>query len=282
VTLTHFRKTDPYNGSEEPHPLTTLEPPISPDPPIEISGATDRGLVRPSNEDSYVILQGQDVPHWCLVVTAVFDGVGGLGNGQEASAGAARYLAELLVAPTFEQVPRGGPGQVLADLMLELHAMLRRDRQREPHLKKMATTATIALVARAQPKILWIGHVGDSPALRLRAGSIEKLVAEDSLVAGMVRDGLITPEKAQRHPQRHVITQALGHSEEINPHVNSHEVKLGNRYLLCTDGLTTMLPEARILEIAAAAVPQTACQDLIAAANNAGGIDNITVILMGF
>ena len=108
------------------------------------------------------------------------------------------------------------------------------------------------------------------------------MVREDSLVAGMVRDGLISPEKAQCHPQRHVITQALGHSEEINPHVSAHKVASGNRYLLCTDGLTNMLPEARIRGIATATSPQSACQRLIAAANSAGGLDNITVILMKF
>ena len=258
------------------------EPVNAPAPALEIAGGTDRGLVRPSNEDSYVVLQGAGAPRWCSAATGVFDGVGGLGNGMEASSRAARYMTELLMAPSLQRVPHPVPGKVVADLMLGLHSRLRADRQREPTLKRMATTATVALLVRAAPAVLWIGHVGDSPALRLRAGSIQKLVVEDSLVAGLLRDGLVEPEQVQHHPQRHVITQALGHSEEVSPHVSAHEVKPGDCYLLCTDGLTTMLPETRILEIVADESAQTACRDLIAAAKTAGGIDNITVIIMKF
>ena len=101
-------------------------------------------------------------------------------------------------------------------------------------------------------------------------------------MAGLLRDELIKPEQVRGHPQRRVITQALGHSEEINPHVSAHIINPGDCYLLCTGGLTTMLPEARILEIVSAGSPETACRDLIAAANIAGGVDTTTVIIMQF
>ena len=248
---------------------------------VEIAGSTDRGLVRPFNEDSYVILQESAVPGWCSAVVGIFDGVGGLEHGQEASSRAARYLPELLD-------PGGGlgaeedPGQAVADLTLGLHARLKADQRNEPALVSMASTGTIALLPRTSPTVLWIGHVGDSPALRLRTGSIQKLVEEDSLVAAMLRDGLIQPEQARRHPQRHVITQALGHNKEIIPHVSAHQVYPGDSYLLCTDGLTGMLPEVAILEIATGKSPQAACRDLITAVNTAGGFDNITVVIMQF
>ena len=111
---------------------------------------------------------------------------------------------------------------------------------------------------------------------------MSKLIAEDSLMAGLLRAGTINPEQARRHPQRHVLTQALGHSPEVNPHVSAHEVRPGDVFLLCTDGLTNMVPEGRILEIVAAEPPRAACRDLITAANSAGGVDNITMLLMKF
>ncbi len=252
------------------------------DPELEIAGGTDRGLVRPSNEDSYVILQERAVPSWCSAVVGIFDGVGGLDNGQEASSRAARYLPELLLDPGVGLGADAGTGQVVANLALGLHSRLKSDQRGEPALGSMASTGTIALLPRTSPTVLWIGHVGDSPVVRLRAGSVQKLVEEDSLVAAMLRDGLIQPEQARRHPQRHVITQALGYNEEITPHVGAHQVYPGDCYLLCTDGLTGMLPESAILEIATGKTPQAACRDLITAANTVGGFDNITVVIMQF
>ncbi len=267
---------------EENNKLVESEPLTPLSLKVEIAASTDRGLVRPSNEDCYVVLQGADVPLWCSAVAAVFDGVGGLSHGEEARSRAAKYLPELLMDLSMQRAQLEEPEKVVGELMLGLHNRLKADRAQEPALMTMATTATVALLTRASPAILWIGHVGDSPVLRLRAGSMNKLIAEDSLVAGMLRAGLINAEEAQRHPQRHVITQALGHSPEVNPHVSAHEVSPGDVYLLCTDGLTNMLPESRILEIMAVGSPSTACQGLIAAANSAGGADNITVILMQF
>ena len=252
------------------------------DPQLEITGSTDRGLVRPLNEDSYVILQESAVPSWCSAVVGIFDGVGGLSNGREASSRAARYLPELLLDPGVGLGPDAGPEQVVANLALGLHSRLKSDQRSEPALGSMASTGTIALLPRTFPTVLWIGHVGDSPVLRLRAGEVRKLVEEDSLVAALLRDGLIQPEQARRHPQRHVITQALGHNEEIIPHVSAHRVYPGDCYLLCSDGLTGMLPEAAIHEIATGKSPQAACRDLITAANTAGGFDNITVVIMQF
>ncbi len=267
---------------EERHQLVESEPlnPLS--LRVEIAGSTDRGLVRPINEDSYVILQEKTVPSWCSAVVGIFDGVGGLANGQEASSRAARYLPELLLGPLLRPGLRPDPGQAVVDLILGLHNRLKADQRGKPALGSMASTGTMALLPRTSPTILWIGHVGDSPVLRLRAGSVQKLVEEDSLVAAMLRDGLIQPEQARHHPQRHVITQALGHDEEIVPHISAHQVYPGDCYLLCTDGLTGMLPEASILEIVTGKSPQAACRDLIMAANTAGGFDNITVVIMQF
>jgi protein phosphatase len=146
----------------------------------------------------------------------------------------------------------------------------------------MATTATVALLVRASPWTLWLGYVGDSPAFRIRDGQLEKLVAEDSLVSSLLSAGLISPEQAAHHPRRHVITQALGYSVEVTPHVSAHHVEPGDSFLLCTDGLTNTVPEESILAVIVAEPPGTACRKLIDAANTAGGADNITVVVLQF
>jgi len=102
------------------------------------------------------------------------------------------------------------------------------------------------------------------------------------VVGELVGKGLVAPEDAARHPRRHVITQALGSPRGISPHVAAHPVEPGDRYMLCTDGLTTMVSEGAIRSILRAEPPPTACKQLIQAANDAGGVDNVTVVVMKF
>ena len=154
------------------------------------------------------------------------------------------------------------------------------DQLRDPTLLGMATTATVALLHNAFPASLWIGHVGDSPAFRLRHGQLQKLLREDSVVCDMVDEGLVTPEDAVHHPKRHIITQALGGHGGISPHVTAHDVEPGDCLMLCTDGLTNMVSEVDIGRIIGAETPASACKKLIEAANNAGGADNVTVVVM--
>ena len=136
----------------------------------------------------------------------------------------------------------------------------------------MATTATVALLAKAFPATPWIEHVGDSPAFRLRDGQLHKLIREDSVAGDLVRDGLVAPEDAARHPQRHIITQALGSHRGISPHLSGHSVEPGDCFVLCTDGLTTMVSDDAIRSILEADPPLTASKQLIEAANSAGGL----------
>jgi len=249
---------------------------------IEIAGMTDRGLVRPSNEDSFVVLQEPALPSQYLALAGVFDGVGGQAHGARASSTAAKHLAQLVGDSSLPLVSPRAPKVELEQLMQQLHKRLKLDGLRDPSLQGMATTAAVALLAKAFPATLWIGHVGDSPAFLLRGGRLKKLTREDSLVCDLVDQGLVAPEDAARHPKRHFITQALGSHMGITPHVAAHTVRHGDCYLLCTDGLTTMVSEDMIGSILADESPAMACDHLIEAANNAGGIDNITVVVVKF
>lgn len=249
---------------------------------IEIAGMTDRGLVRPSNEDAFVVLQEPALPSHYLAVAGVFDGVGGQAHGARASSAAARYLAQLVGHSSLSLVSLRAPKVELEELMQQLHKRVKLEGLRAPALQGMATTATVALLAKVFPVTLWIGHVGDSPAFRLRGGQLHKLIREDSVVCDLVGKGLVDPEDVARHPQRHIITQAVGSHRGISPHVAAHAVEPGDCFMLCTDGLTTMVSEEVIRAILEAEPPPTACKQLIEAANDAGGIDNVTVVVMKF
>ena len=144
----------------------------------------------------------------------------------------------------------------------------------------MGTTFTVALVDEQAGAVVF-GHVGDSRAYRVRDGVLEQITTDHSLVAELVESGVLTPEEAERHPQRSAITRALGTEPEVEPDVFTIEVAPGDLFLLCSDGLSDMLTEERI----AAAIeraggdPTAAGEELVRNANAEGGDDNITVLL---
>ena len=260
------------------------KPPTGQKSRLEIFGRTDPGLLRPVNEDTFVVLKEPDLPKWCVAAAAVFDGVGGLGNGWRASTQASAYFVNILKEQSRSSAkPKAPePESELSDILCEIHSRLREELRHDANINKMATTAIIALVPKSAPSSLWVGHVGDSPVILLRRNTAKMLAAEDSLVWELMKDGLITPKEARHHPRRHVITQALGYGEFLTPHADVHESLPGDWFLLCTDGLTAMLTEPEILKIVQKKSPKQACTDLIDAANAAGGSDNITVVAMKF
>lgn len=247
---------------------------------IEMAGMTDRGLVRPTNEDSFVVLQEPALPDRYLAVAGVFDGVGGRSHGAVASFSAATRLTQLFGESALPSVSSLPPKVELEEIMQQLQERLELEQLSDPTLQDMATTATVALLHKAFPSSLWIGHVGDSPAFRLRDGQLQKIVREDSVVCDMVDEGLVAPEDAARHPKRHIITQALGSHRGIRPNIAIHAIEPDDCFMLCTDGLTNMVSEDTIHRILESKTPASACKLLIEAANDAGGTDNVTVVVI--
>ena len=142
----------------------------------------------------------------------------------------------------------------------------------------MGTTLTVALADLAGDTIA-IGHVGDSRAYRIRDGALEQLTEDHSLVAELVRRGRLSPEEAETHPQRSVITRALGTDPDVNVDLFTVEGLPGDLFLLCSDGLTTMVPDAELLDLAAGRNDlEAVARALVNAANAAGGEDNVTVV----
>jgi serine/threonine protein phosphatase PrpC len=222
---------------------------------------TDTGRQRRANEDSLLARSP-------LFVVA--DGMGGAQAGEVASRIAVDVFEEGL-GDTAE------PERGLADRASAANARIHELSHANAEHAGMGTTLTAVYVA---PEEVVIAHVGDSRAYRLRDGGLSRLTDDHSLVDELMRQGKITPEEALDHPQRSVITRALGPEPSVEVDTRSYAARTGDVYLLCSDGLTTMLPEARLSQILSSHMRlREAGEALIAAANEAGGRDNITVVL---
>jgi protein phosphatase len=232
---------------------------------VRVGARSDIGRARVRNEDSYLVKEP---------LFAVADGLGGHKGGDVASS---------LALNTIEASATTGQQEDLDHLVEQIrqanHRVLERG-ETDKDLRGMGTTLTALLTGDGKAHVV---HVGDSRAYRLRDGALQQLTEDHTLVQRMVREGKLTEDEAARHPQRSVITRALGVEEEIPVDQLTLDVQEGDRVLLCTDGLTSMVGRDRIQEILASEhEPQGACDRLIDAANRAGGEDNITVIVVDF
>ena len=225
------------------------------------ASVTDTGRRRRHNEDAYVC----EPP-----LFAVADGMGGAQAGELASGLAAAALRD-------ETSELTGGEQRVDDLIQEANRRVYQRQSQDASASGMGTTMTVALVEDGR---VAIGHVGDSRAYLIRERKLEQLTEDHSLVAELVRSGKLSPEEAERHPQRSVITRALGTDPDVDVDTFSIETKPGDLFLLCSDGLTSMVDDQTILrevERNRADLP-AAAKALVRAANKGGGEDNITVV----
>ena len=224
---------------------------------------TDVGRVREGNEDSYLA----EPP-----LFAIADGMGGHSAGEVASETAVKVISDGAGQVSSED-PRS-----LARLLNNANAAIYTKAQSDAALRGMGTTCTLLMAGEDSAHI---AHVGDSRAYRLRDGELEQLTDDHTLVGRMVREGQISSEEAQHHPQRNVITNALGLDTDIAVDLREIEARPGDRLLLCSDGLSSMVSDSDIAAAAnAAADPQEAAEALVDLALEAGGEDNITVLVV--
>ncbi len=221
---------------------------------------TDTGRQRNANEDSYFARSP---------VFAVADGMGGAQAGEVASriAATAFERSEIGDEPAETQLE-----QIATSANQEIHDLAQRDSTRAG----MGTTLTAALFRDDE---LALGHVGDSRAYVLRDGELKRLTKDHSLVEELRRQGRLTEEEAEEHPQRSIITRALGPEPDVKVDTMTFKAKSGDIFLLCSDGLTTMVPDSDIRDILVNARSlRSAVNKLIDAANSGGGRDNITAV----
>jgi serine/threonine protein phosphatase PrpC len=221
---------------------------------------SDLGRHRRGNEDSYYVRSP-------LFVVA--DGMGGAQAGEVAS--------EMAVAPFERGLPDGAPAEALVELIEEANRAIHERSRSDADYAGMGTTVTAAYAGEDE---VTIGHVGDSRAYVLRDGELIRLTRDHSLVDELIRQGRLTAEEAEAHPQRSVITRALGPEPRVEVDVDVFPARAGDVFLLCSDGLTGMVAEPRVQELLEESPSlERAGRALIAAANDAGGRDNITVVL---
>jgi protein phosphatase len=222
---------------------------------------TDTGRQRSENEDSLFVR---------APIFVVADGMGGAQAGEVASKAAAEAFDR--------ELPDAPPERVLRETIEAANSQIHDLARSDPSRAGMGTTITAAIV-NAQSEEVGIGHVGDSRAYRFRAGQLEQLTRDHSLVEEMRRKGQITDAQAEDHPQRSIITRALGPEPEVEVDVQTVPAAPGDVFLLCSDGLTTMVGEDRIAAVlASSGSMREAVRALVDEANRAGGRDNITAL----
>ena len=226
-------------------------------------GVSDPGRRRRRNEDAYVA----EPP-----LFAIADGMGGAQAGEVASGLAAAVLQEPLE-------DAGDGEERVASLIREANRRVFQRSNEDAATSGMGTTMTVALVDSGAATIAF-GHVGDSRAYRVRGGELEQLTDDHSLVGELVRSGRLSPEEAEQHPQRSVITRALGTEPDVDVDTFTVDAEPDDIYLLCSDGLTDMVSGREILSVVESAGDlEDAARGLVDAANEGGGEDNITVVL---
>ena len=175
------------------------------------------------------------------------------------------------------------PPQFLTELITQAHLAIMGRAQLEPKLKGMGTTLVMLLIHSSDTPEAHVAHLGDSRAYRFRSGTLTPLTRDHTLIEKYLTRGILTEKAARTHPERHVLTRALGMSAPMKPSISSSPLETEDLLLLCSDGLTKMLEDDDIRHIMADAKgdPIRACDNLIDASLEHGGTDNVTVVVIG-
>lgn len=242
---------------------------------LEHASLSDRGRVRQNNEDSCAVFvpegAGELADRGAVFVVA--DGMGGHRGGEIASRIAVRTIVAFYTANADEN-----RSHALARAFREANKTIIEESVADSTLFGMGTTCTALALFRGQA---FLAHVGDSRAYHLRAGRVTQITRDHSIVGEMVRSGILSDEDARNHPKRNVITKSLGAQDEIAADMPAAlDIEPGDRFVLCSDGLTAYLSDSDIGEVVSGSTPADACKKLVRMANEAGGRDNITVLVV--
>lgn len=235
---------------------------------LNFAGLSDPGLIRSNNQDAYYI---DPEKRFCIVA----DGMGGHAGGEEASRIATEEIQAYLTA-NWESSQSSQ--EILVQALWQANEAILQDQQNHPERADMGTTVVV-LIFR-EPESPWCAHVGDSRLYRLRGEELEQITEDHTWVARAIKLGDITFEEARNHPFRHVLSRCLGREDLHQVDVQSLDVKIGDRLLLCSDGLTEELIEPKIADCLQDSMLEKAAESLVEAAKAHGGHDNITVALV--
>ncbi|HLW88839.1 MAG TPA: Stp1/IreP family PP2C-type Ser/Thr phosphatase [Terriglobales bacterium] len=245
-------------------------------PGIEVAGLSDLGCQRENNEDSYSYWEPASDADFAQKgrLAIVADGMGGHEGGQEAS-----RIAVEVIQETYASVAATDPQALLTAGFHEAHLRIQNYAAANSKLRGMGTTATAVVLLANR---LYYAHIGDSRLYRVTREEISRLTHDHSYVSRLVESGVITPEEAEAHPQRNILTAALGAGSEVAVETPELPIplKAGETLVLCTDGLWGQLTDLELQRTVVQNSPATACRALVNLARERGGPDNITVQLL--
>ena len=235
-------------------------------------GMTDRGTVRPQNQDGFYL----DVPSARLAIGVVCDGMGGARAGNIASQMAVETFVDTLQSlQEGEELP---PGQVLEQAAEAANRTVYHRAMIETECRGMGTTLVAALVAEGTAYVL---NIGDSRCYHISGEGIRRVTRDHSVVEDMVARGDITPEEARTHPRKNLITRALGSEDRVRADLYEQALLPGDFLLLCSDGLSNMVTDQELLyEVLYGGAPEDCCQRLVDMTLSRGAPDNVTAVLM--
>lgn len=241
---------------------------------LQFFAISECGLVRESNEDSYACGVNEGGISYFLIA----DGMGGHMHGELASQTAVRYCVSRFQEEGISGNAAERAEAELADVIQKANIKVYLKSLESDENHGMGTTLTIGLVVQDR---FYLGHVGDSRCYILRGGILEQLSRDHTLVQEMQDAGQITRAESSMHPQRHILTQALGSNDYLKPEILHLDLKAHDRFLFCSDGLHGVVSEDVLTrELRRAATPEAAAQALIKQTMDAGAPDNVTVIVL--
>ena len=245
-------------------------------PGIEMASLTDVGRQRSNNEDSYLYWEPDSDEEFRRKgrLAVIADGMGGYEGGQEAS-----RLAVETVRHVYDGEFNRTPQQTLLQAIETAHRNIQRYAEEHPIFHGMGTTCTAVSIVGHE---LSFAHVGDSRLYLVRPDTVTRLTRDHSYVGRLVESGIVRSEDAESHPQRHILTAALGSGKDVVPDRPEHSVRLeeGDTLVLCTDGLWSLVGEQDIATVIRSHTPAESCTALVKMALERGGPDNVTLLVL--
>ncbi len=241
---------------------------------MKFAVCTDKGLVRENNEDSYMIVEGTGLNPYAFIVA---DGMGGHNCGEVASKLTTEYISEAIINKNYFSTSDVNLESALRKLVEETNTEIYHKSQESAQYNGMGTTLTMAVILN---ELMTVAHVGDSRLYQIRSGEITQITKDHSYIEELVRNGSLTREEAENHPQKNIITRAIGSSPELIVDILNLHIMKNDVYILCTDGLTNKVSDNIITQTVQENEPEAACNLLVEEAKRQGGEDNITVIVI--
>lgn len=242
---------------------------------VRFAAKTDKGMQREINEDSYSITAGCDGVPQCFIIA---DGMGGHNSGEIASKTAVDFVVQAVRDSYQALTNEESAGDAISEIIIRANQEVYRKSLELESYNGMGTTLILATILNNR---LFVGHIGDSRVYVINGGGTSQVTVDHSYIEELIRTGSLSREEAENHPNKNIITRALGCAESIEVDLLTRGIAENDIVLICTDGLSNMLSDEEIRQIVQNNDdPELACTGLVKASNEKGGVDNITVILV--